>query len=104
MTKVQIHWSDIEKSDTLGEHIEKHLERALKHHGERFLRVDVHIHDDKGGRSGANDKRFVIEGRPSGGEHLAVEHQGEDFYATATEAVKKFERAVHNYIERERQH
>lgn len=104
MPKVQIHWSDIEKSDALGEHIETHLQRALRHYEDRFLRVDVHIHDDKAGRHGSDDKRCVIEGRPSGGEPLAVEHHGDDFYATATEAVKKFERAVHHFVERQREH
>lgn len=100
----QIHWSDVEKSDALGEHIERQIEHALRHHESRFTRVDVHVHDDKAGRDGAADKRCVIEVRPAGADPLAVNDHGDDFYSTATLAAKKLERAVQNFVERLRTH
>lgn len=103
-TQVQIHWSDIEKSEALGEHIERQIAHALRHHEGRFTRIDVHVHDDKAGRKGEADKRCVIEARPAGADPLAVDDHGEDFYATVTSTAKKLERAVQHFVERHRSH
>jgi len=102
--QVQIHWSDVEKSDALGEHIEKQIAHALRHHENRFTRVDVHVHDDKAGRRGDADKRCVIEARPAGADPLAVEDHGEEFYATVAGAAKKLERAAQHFVDRHRTH
>jgi ribosomal subunit interface protein len=100
----EVRWGTIDKSDALQAHASERVEHALRHHADRFTRVDLHLHDDNAGKGGHNDKRIVIEAHPRGGDSLSVEHTGDDFYATVDAACKKLQRAVEHWIDRHRTH
>ena len=102
--QIQINYGSLSRSDALTEHVQKQVEHAMRHYVDRFTRIEVHLHDDNAAKSGPNDKRCVIEARPSGANPLVVESTGSDAYATATEASKKLERAARHWVERHRSH
>lgn len=102
--QIQIRWGEVEKSEALGTHVTEQIEHAMRHHGDRFTRVDVHLHDDNAGKGGANDKRCTIEARPAGFDPFVVEGTGDDFYKTVAETAKKLERTARQFVERHRQH
>ena len=102
--QIQIRWSDVAKSEALSQHVEQQVEHAMRHHGDRFTRVEVHVHDDNGGKGGADDKRCTIEVRPRGADPFVVESSSDDHYKTVTEVCKKLERAVRHFVERHRDH
>lgn len=100
--QIQIRWSDVEKSDALGQHVNEQVEHALRNVRDHFTRVVVHVRDDNAGKSGANDKRCQIELRPAGADPLSVEDTGDDFFKVVTTTTKKLERAAHNFVDRHR--
>ncbi len=102
--QIQISWGEVENSQALGKHVKEQVEHALRHWRERFTRVEVHLHDDNAGKGGGNDKRCVIEARPSGSGPLVVESSGSDHYKTVSATAKKLERSARQFAEKTRNH
>lgn len=102
--QIQIRWSDIEKSEALAQYVREQVEHAVRHHQDQLTRIDVHLHDENAEKSGANDKRCVIEARPTGADPLIVEGTGDDFYKTVNAVAKKLERAVRTFADKRRKH
>ncbi|HUH01931.1 MAG TPA: HPF/RaiA family ribosome-associated protein [Kofleriaceae bacterium] len=98
--QIQINYGQIDRSDALADHINEQVKHALRHHADRFTRVEVHLHDDNGGKNGPNDKRCVMEARPSGFDPIAIEDSGDEIYRTINTAAKKLERAAEHLIDR----
>ena len=99
-----VNWSGIERSEALEAHINQQVEHGLRHYPGRFTRTEVHLHDDNADRGGPNDKRCVIEVRPTGADPLIIEETGDDFYATISVACKKLERIARQFVEKNRDH
>ncbi|MCC7146305.1 MAG: HPF/RaiA family ribosome-associated protein [Phycisphaeraceae bacterium] len=98
--QVQIHFPDVQTSPAILEHVQSHIDKGLKAFGERVTRVEVHLHDANGPKSGV-DKKCVIEVRLAGMQPFAVEDIAVDLYDAITAAAGKAERAVRHKIERE---
>jgi len=98
--QIQINYSGIESSDALTAHINDRVEHAMRHHGEHFSRVEVHLHDDNASKHGSDDKRVLMEARPKGFDPIAVEDSADDIYKAVSEAAKKLERSTQHFVER----
>lgn len=73
----------ISGSEALTSRVEATVDSALTRFAERITRVEVHLSDENGGKSGPDDKRCVMEARLEGRQPVAVTHQA----ATLDEAV-----------------
>lgn len=100
MLHLEISYSGTDRSDALDAHVRTHVERECKHFLDRLTRVEAHVSDDNGGKSGNRDKRCVLEARPRGMDPIAVTHEGEDLYAVVSEAARKLARAVGKRFEK----
>ena len=101
--QIQIYASDVTHSNAIDEHVRGELERALKRFAEQVTRVEAHLHDDNGPKSG-KDKRCVLEVRLAGHQPLAVEGSAPDLYEAVRVAAGKLERAVGHKLERHEAH
>jgi ribosomal subunit interface protein len=101
--QIQVHAADVSHSDAINEHIRNEVEHALKRFTEQVTRVEVHLHDDNGPKSG-KDKRCVVEVRLAGHQPMAVEGQAVDMYEAIRMTCGKLERAVQHKLERHEAH
>lgn len=100
--QIQISWGKVDRSEPLATHVTEQVEHALRHVADQFTRVEVHLHDDNADKGGANDKRCVMEARPTGAGPLTVDGTGDDFYKTVTAVAKKLERATRSFADKRR--
>jgi Sigma 54 modulation protein / S30EA ribosomal protein len=63
--------------------VEAEVNHALKRFANRITRVEVHLSDANGGKSGIHYKQCLIEARPAGHEPVAATDQA----ATLDEAI-----------------
>ena len=54
---------------------ERSLTKAVGHFDARLTRIEAHLSDVNSARGGENDKRCLLEARPSGHQPIAVDHQ-----------------------------
>lgn len=84
-------------NDTPGrEDLVERVQQMIGEHLGRFqlTRVEVHIGDVNAGKSGPNDKRCMIEARPTGHAPVAVTHQAESVKLALTGAMNKAKAAL----------
>jgi ribosomal subunit interface protein len=76
--------------------IESDLHRILNRFKDEITRVDVHLTDENGDKSGAQDKRCVIEARPKRHQALTVTNDSSDIQTAVTGAASKMQRLLGN--------
>lgn len=76
------------------------VQSALNHHKEQTTRVEVHMGDENGARSGQGDKRCLIEVRLAGHQPLAVTHHADTLYQAVTGAADKMNRMIETALGR----
>lgn len=64
--------------------VEADVNHVLKRFDDRITRVEVHLSDVDGERSGGQDKRCLMEARPAGHDPVVASNQA----ATVDEAVR----------------
>jgi ribosomal subunit interface protein len=101
--QIQIYAADVNHSSAVDEHTRHEIEHALKRFAEQVTRIEVHLHDDNGPKSG-KDKRCVVEVRLAGHQPMAVEGQAVDMYEAIRVTCGKLERAVQHKLERHEAH
>lgn len=74
----------IEATKALTAQVRATVEQALKRFSEHVTRVEVHLSDENGGKSGQHDQRCMLEARLEGRQPVAV-----------TEHAATLEQAVH---------
>jgi len=84
----------INSSDPLTAEIEAAVHSSLSHHEGRLSRVEVHLSDENGAKSGGNDIRCVMEARPAGLQPIAVTHQAGELEEAITGAAEKLKAAL----------
>jgi ribosomal subunit interface protein len=103
LMQIQIHSNGLHNSDAVNARLTKEVEAALKVWRGQVTRVEAHLHDDNGPKSG-QDKRCVLEIRLAGIQPLAVEASSDDMYMAIAQAAGKAERAVRHKLERHEAH
>jgi len=82
--KIQLNTDvNIDGTEALAAQASATVEHALEHFAERITRVEVHLSDENGAKSGQHDQRCMLEARLEGRQPLAVT----DDAATIEQAV-----------------
>ncbi|MBK5257457.1 MAG: HPF/RaiA family ribosome-associated protein [Vicinamibacteria bacterium] len=76
------------------------VEGAIDRFRDRITRVEVHISDQNGKKSGQNDKRCVMEARMEGRTPAAVTHDAATVEDAVDGAAEKLARAIEHTIDR----
>jgi len=74
--------------------IESDLHRILNRFKDEITRVEVHLSDENGDKSGAQDKRCRLEVRPKRHQSLAVTNDSSDIPTSVTGAASKMQRLL----------
>ena len=61
---------------------------------EDLTRVEVHLSDENGGKSGPKDKRCKMEARPKGHQPILVSHDADSLTQAVEGAAEKLEHAL----------
>ena len=67
------------------------VEVTLERHLEDLTRVEVHLSDENGGKSGPKDKRCKMEARPKGHQPILVSHDADSLTQAVEGAAQKLE-------------
>ena len=84
----------IEGHEALAAWATDEVQSTLSRHSDHITRVQVHLSDENGHKSGTNDMRCVMEARVEGRQPLAVTHHGETLYQAVTGAADKLARLI----------
>lgn len=84
--------------ETLAEHVESVVLKALSRFGGQVTRVEVHLSDESAGKNGPADKRCVIEARLEGRPPTAVSHHAESVDEALSGAAAKLQRALDSVL------
>ncbi|MGF6884771.1 hypothetical protein ABIA39_007048 [Nocardia sp. GAS34] len=66
--------SNIDGGEKLILHIEEEIASMLEHFSDKITSIEAHLSDQNAGKGGPDDKRCVLEVRPSGQPPVAVTH------------------------------
>lgn len=91
---------NIEGREALAAHVKSVVEHALSFSSDYVTRVEVHIGDENGRKSGKDDKRCMMEVRLQGREPIAVTHHAGSLHQAVDGAAHKLTRLVESAIER----
>lgn len=92
--------SSIERHDALTQHIETVVQGALSHFKALVTRVEVHLSDSNGPKTGAADNRCLMEVRLQGHSPIAVTEHAATLHQSIQGAADKLKRAVESALGR----
>jgi ribosomal subunit interface protein len=95
---------NIEGTDNLKDHLEETITKGLNRFSEQITRIEVHISDENGAKTGQKDKRCLLEARLRGIDPIAVTHQADTIHQSVTGAVDKMKTALDSRIGKLRNH
>ncbi|TRX74479.1 HPF/RaiA family ribosome-associated protein [Pseudomonas mangiferae] len=84
----------IEGGVRLEEWIRATLEQSLERFDDQLTRIEVHLGDENGEKSGAQDKRCQLEARPKGLQPVSVTHKAEALDLAVEGATEKLLHAL----------
>lgn len=88
--KIQVQTDNtVDVTDALVQRIEDELAAGLSRFSDQITRVEVHIGDENGGKSGGADKRCMLEARPAGQPPVTVTHHAASVDEACRGAVHK---------------
>ena len=93
---------NIEGREALAAHVSDVVKSALGRVSDQVTRVEVHLGDETGHKSGKNEKRCVMEARLEGRKPMAVTHRAATLHQAVDGAAKKLTRLVESTIKRMR--
>ncbi len=96
--------SHIEGRDALARHIKGVVERALRRFSSHVTRVEIHVSDQNGDKSGPRDKRCMMEARLRGSQPRIVTHAAETVHQAIDGAADRLERSIDSALERLHDH
>ena len=91
---------NIEGHEALSAHVSGKVEHALSRLSDHITRVEVHLTDEDGDKSGPNDKRCVMEARLEGRLPVAVTHQAATLDQAVEGAAHKLARLIESTLGR----
>ncbi|MBX3247050.1 MAG: HPF/RaiA family ribosome-associated protein [Myxococcales bacterium] len=93
--KIQVNTDrNIQGDERLAEYVEDVVLDRLSRFRDQITRVEVHLSDENGGKSGPDDKRCVMEARVEGRQPTAVTHIAGSVNEAIDGAVEKLRRAL----------
>jgi len=91
---------NIEGHEKLSAHVKGVVEGALSQIGDHITRVEVHLSDENGHKSGQNDKRCMMEARLEGHPPIAVTHHAATLGQAVDGAADKLTRLIEGTVGR----
>ena len=85
---------NIEGGEKFLRYVEAELSRLLSRFADHLTRLDVHLSDENGAKTGLADKRCLLEARPEGRRPVIVSHDAATVENAWTGATKKLERLL----------
>lgn len=99
--QIQVHTDDhIQGGESLAQWVQEEAGKRLARFRDHVTRVEVFLSDVDGGKSGAADKRCVIEARPAGRQPVAATAEAAKVADAVTGALDKLVRSLGDDIER----
>ncbi len=103
--KIQLNTDNrINGDQQMAERVQAIVDGALERFSERLTRIEVHLSDNNSGKSGARDKRCLMEARPEGLDPVAVTAESDQIGKAIREAADKLRSALDSQLERLRPH
>ena len=93
--------NNIDGREKLTAHVKGVVEDALDRFSKRITRVEVHLSDVNGHKSGHDDTRCVMEARLDGRPPIAVTHQETSLNEAVGIAAGKLKRLIESTLGRE---
>jgi hypothetical protein len=90
--------------DALSTHVSAVVGEALMHHRDHITRVEVHLGDENGAKSGPDDKRCMMEARLDGRPPVAVTHHADTVESAVRGAVRSLAKAIEHALGRSSGH
>jgi len=91
---------NVEGHERFAAHATKVIESALSRFHDRITRVEAHISDENGEKSGPNDKRCTMEARLEGRRATAVTHEAATVEQAIEGAAERLARVVEHTLAR----
>jgi hypothetical protein len=91
--------SNIDGSEEFTTHVKSVVESTLSRISDRITRVEVHLSDQNGNKSGQDDKRCMMEARLEGRRPTAVTHQATSLGEAVDGAAGKLKRSLETTLE-----
>ena len=99
--KIQINTdNNITGRESLVERAEATVTNTLGHIAAHVTRVEVHLSDENGAKSGGQDKRCMMEARLEGRQPIAVTDESDDLGDAISGAADKLKNALDTIIGR----
>lgn len=99
--KIQINTdNNITGRETLVARAEATITDALGHLAKRVTRVEVHLSDENGGKTGGRDKRCVMEARIEGRQPIAVTDESDSLGGAIIGAADKLKSSLDSTLGR----
>lgn len=92
--QVHVNSNHIEGSARLQEWVAAAVAGRLERFEDFLTRVEVHLSDENGSKSGADDKRCQIEARPKGHQAVSVSHKASSLDLAVEGAAEKMRHAL----------
>ena len=84
----------IQGGKRLEDWVKSTLEATLERYEEDLTRIEVHLRDENGEKSGPHDKRCQIEARPKGHQPISVTHKSPSLDTAVEGAATKLDHAL----------
>ncbi len=91
-------------TEGLSEHISSTLTNALQRYDQQITRVEVHLADENGNKSGGNDKRCTLEARLEGINPVVVSNHGDTIDHAVKGAIDKLKSSLESTLGRLKNH
>jgi len=92
--------NNIEGREKLTDHVRSVVESALNRFKDRITRVEVHLSDQNGDKSGQGDKRCMMEARLEGRQPTAVTHEAATLDQAVDGAADRIQRLIKSTLGR----
>ncbi|QDH70262.1 HPF/RaiA family ribosome-associated protein [Marilutibacter alkalisoli] len=93
--KVQINTdSHVQHDESLTRHVESSVAGSLDRFGDQITRIEVHVRDKNGGKSGGNDKVCLMEARLEGRPPMTASEDADTVASAVSGAARKLQRVL----------
>jgi len=92
--------ANIEGRETLTAQVEADMRDGLSRYADQITRIEVHLSDENAGKGG-DDKRCLLEVRPTGQQPMAVTHQSGTLQEASLGALQKMQRKLQSSFGRQ---
>lgn len=93
--QIQVNSDDnVESTEDLARLVEEEINKTLGRFSDQIMRIEVHLGDENGDKSGTADKRCMMEARLAGLDPEAATHHGASLEEAYRGAAKKLRRTL----------